>query len=526
MNRSVLPALLVAVSAGLAHAEPPRRPADFRPFHYKFSPEELRQRFTKPMTERAARDYDALMKVVEEGPYKPTWQSLDSHPLPEWYEDAKFGVMLNWGIYSVPSWDFRRQGAMYPDAYPAWMHFRPEHLEYHKRTWGTDFRYDDFIPLFTAENYDPAAIVRLVKEAGGHYVIPFVKHHDAMCHWDCSFTHRTTLKMGPKRDLYAPLVEACRQQGLKCGVYFSLEEYAYPAIDADDQLFARLFYSYHALDEWVPLSPTHRGRVAGQIPVRDYVHDYLVPQFKELIDRFDPDTVWFDGQWTRPADYYKSREMIAYFYNRAEGRKPVLCGDRFGAKTRGKHGDVYSSEFADLKESQLAHKWEEVRTISQSFAYNHEDTENDVLSPTELVHLLVEIVSHNGNLTLIVAPDHTGAIPELQASRLKALGQWLGTNGAAIYASRPLPPYKEGDVRFTQSKDGGIVYAICLKWPGDRLVSRAVRPAPGSTITMLGAEQPLDWTQNGEQLEIEIPADLQDNRPCQHAWVLRIRPGS
>jgi alpha-L-fucosidase len=264
-----------------------------------------------------------------------------------------------------------------------------------------------------------------------------------------------------------------------------------------------------------------KGRIGGKAPVKDFVNDYIVPQCKEFIDRYDPDILWFDGEWDLPAEERKTPELVAYFYNRAHGRKEVAVNDRLGSETRAKHGDFFTSEFHDGNMS-LTHKWEECRSIGQSYGYNRDDTEQDVVSSGELIWLLVDTVSQGGNLLLMVNLTGSGGIPEMYATRLKAMGEWLKVNGNAIYATRQAVTPREDDVRFTRSKDGKLVYAIRCAWPGASLRLKSVRAAEGSTVRMLGVAQPLSWRQDAEGLTIAIPEGLAARKPCEHAYVFQI----
>jgi alpha-L-fucosidase len=183
---------------------------------------------------------------------------------------------------------------------------------------------------------------------------------------------------------------------------------------------------------------------------------------------------------------------------------------------------VFDSEYNTTQS--YVHPWEECQGISQSFAYNYEDNEASLGPPERLIHRFIEIVIRNGNLAIIGGPEASGVYPENVTRRLNALGAWLKVNGEGIYATRVLPPYQEGSVRYTRSKDGRFAYAICKQWPGRSLTLKGVRADEGARITMLGVTDPLTWQQNRQGLTITLPDVLQDEkaRPCQHAWVIRI----
>ncbi|MGA2620841.1 MAG: alpha-L-fucosidase [Thermoguttaceae bacterium] len=516
-------ALVLAPLAALyaQQATPLRRPADFKPFQFEFSTEQLMEKLSTGQMNRAEAELKAIQAVNQSGQWKPTWESLDRHRAPEWFLDAKLGVMLNWGMHSVPAWDKKRGGAMYPDAYGCAMYVDAGVRAHHVRQWGADFQWDDFLPLFKAESYDPDALVNLFKEAGARYLITMSKHHDGVAWWDSQWTKRNFVRMGPKKDLLTPLIVAAKKRDFKVALYFCYEEWATAMLSADDKPCCRV-WNWGAYAGLHPLTPENRRRVSGNVPVKNYYDQYMTPLVKEMIDRFDPDGLWMDGEWATPAESLRSRELAAYFYNKAAGRKAVYVNDRYGSGTRDKHGDVFCSEYNTSQS--YTHSWEECQGISQSFAYNYEDNEESLGPPARLIHMFVDIVSRNGNLAIIGGPNASGVYPENVVRRLKALGAWLKVNGEAIYATRVIPPYQEGSIRYTRSKDGKFAYAICKQWPGRKLTLKGVRADKDAKITMLGVAEPLAWQQDEQGLTMAVPAALEDEeaRPCQHAWAIKI----
>ena len=502
--------------------EKPVRPANFKPFHYKETTEQLMEIYSVAQMKRADAELKEIQSVNKKGPWKPTWESIDKHQAPEWFLDAKLGVMLNWGVHSVPAWAPKRaKGAMYPDAYGCWMYANKDVRAHHVQSWGEDFQYDDFIPLFKAESYDPDALVNLFEEAGARYLITMSKHHDGLAWWDSKWTKRNLVQMGPKKDLLTPLMAAAKKRDIKTILYFCYEEYATAMLGDEDKPSYRIWNlgTYAGIH---PLTPDSRRRVSGNVPVRNYYDQYITPLVKEMIDRFDPDGLWMDGEWATPTETLRSRELAAYFYNKAAGRKDVYVNDRYGKGTRDNHGDVFDSEYNTSQS--YNHPWEECQGISQSFAYNYEDNEVSLGPPDRLIHMFIDIVSRNGNLAIIGGPDASGVYPENVVHRLKALGAWLKVNGEGIYSTRCLPPYQEGSVCYTRSKDSRFAYAICKEWPGRSITLKGVRAEENARITMLGVVEPLVWQQNEQGLTITIPDALQDEkaRPCQYAWAIRI----
>lgn len=421
-------------------------------------------------------------------PYKPTWESLSSHSLPQWFDDGKFGLFIHWGVYSVPAWAPRGR---YAEWYwhnllrigsPTW--------KYHRENYGEYFEYDDFIPMFKAEKYNPKEWIELAKAAGMKYIVITSKHHDGFCLWPSEYTSRDAGEQGPNRDLLGPLVGAARAQNLKIGFYYSFLDWAHPEYPDEEY----------------------------------YVEDYMHKQVKELVQRYDPDLLWGDGEWEYSAEHWRSKELVAWYYNQAEGRKEVVVNDRLGKATRGRYGDFYTSEYgkveAGRKLKETEHKWEENRGIGYSFGYNRNEPPEDYLSVDALVEMLVDTVSRGGNLLLDIGPKANGEIPEIQRERLKKIGKWLRVNHEAIYGTRPWITTSEGDLRFTRR--GDIIYAIALKWPGEELKIESIKAEEDLSVRMLGLEGKLKWRRGKDSLIIHFPPYHQ--RPCEHAWVVKLSP--
>jgi alpha-L-fucosidase len=504
-----------------------RRPENFQPVKSKYSLEELKNNFSEKMMKLAAGQYEKVTGVNAKGKWKPTPESIDTHKAPEWFQDAKFGMFIDWGLWSVAGWAPKKEkGAMYPDWYELRLDTDSAFIKYHEKNWGKDFKRDDFIPLFTALDYDPENLVKLAADAGMKYVVPFSKHHSGFCLWPSSFTQRDAGDMGPKRDLIRPLVESCKKQGLKFGFYFSVEEWEYPLLDSDGNIKPRLWEIKNR-----PSLEELENRAGGKVPVKDFARDYIVPQAVEFIDQYDPDLIWYDGEWTTDANDLRTYEISSYFYNQAEGRKKVAVNDRYGTKDgqrlRFVRGDFFTSEYHSLTDEnkKSTHAWEECRGISQSFGYNWQDTEENVISSKAFIDMFVDIVARGGNLLLIVNLDGQGALPKTQKNRLVDIGKWLKVNGEGIYATRSYVQQAEGSVSYTQSKDGQYLYAIIKEWPGSELLLKGVNPLKDSKINMLGVDMPFIWINTKDGISVKIPAKLQDlkNRPCEYAWVLKIR---
>jgi alpha-L-fucosidase len=505
-----------------------RKPQNYHSCRYPFSIEMLEDSLSEKIEKIAAIQYDKVKETNAKGTWKPTPESIDNHQAPEWFKDAKFGMFIDWGLWSVAGWaPAKDKGAMYPDWYEYRMDTDSAFIQYHNKNWGSDFKRDDFIPLFQANKYQPAKLAAIARAAGMKYIVPFCKHHGGFCLWPSSYTLRDASDMGPGRDLIKPLVESCHHEGLKFGFYFSIEEWEYPLIGEDDRIQIRGWGN-----KIKPLSADLKSRISGKIAVKNFTTGYLVPQATEFIDMYDPDMLWFDGDWDTNAEELHTYEMASYFYNQAEGRKEVAVNDRYGPGKgekwqRSKRGDFFTNEYGDMEKEakQDVHAWEECRGISQSFGYNWQDTGDNVISSGKFIDMFADIVSHGGNLLLIVNLDGQGALPRIEEERLHDIGKWLQVNGEGIYATRPFLPHKEGQVVYTRSKDNRYVYAIMKQWPGSELLLKNVKPEKNSRIMMLGFDNTLEWEYSGEGIKVKFPLWLQDekHRPCLYAWTLKIK---
>lgn len=542
----------------------PKRPADFQPFIYKYSTLDLYEKFSEDMMKRAAEDVKNLVAVNEKGKYKPTQASLANHQMPDWFRDAKLGIFFDWGPWSVPGYAVPRDpslgtGGSYPDWYEFLMDY--SYKAYHDSVWGPDFRRDDFLPLLTGENLNADDYADLAVRAGAKYLVPFSRHHAGWTLWESKYTFRNAKEMGPKRDIKMELAQAARKRGLKFALYFSIAEWEYPVIvekrvsQWDPTPNLAVFHDGMAiLPRPIPFASyfpaVHDRMLSGKIPVRDYYADYMMPLFKEAVDKFDPDIVWYDGGWGVPVSISRAAELSAYFYNQAEGRKEVVINNRAGSALSAEEmaelrklresgdqnavterisrnrqlGDYTTPEYHIGKINPEVN-WEVCRSISPAFGYNWTDTESNSLSSEELVKMFIGIVAGNGNLLLVINPDGSGKLSDVQRKRLLDLGDWLKINGEAIYGTRPWKEQQEGDQHFTMSKDGKYLYVHQTVWPGDKVTVNNVSPLKGSRVSMLGSKGNFAWKQVGSAIEVALPESIQaeDKRPGQYAWVFKIQ---
>lgn len=451
--------------------------------------------------------------------YEPTWESLDSRPIPEWFTDAKFGIFIHWGVYSVPAWIRVTEGKY--ASYAEWYYARvmgelKGDEDFHERTFGEDFEYRDFAPLFTAELFDPNLWSSLFVESGARYVVLTSKHHDGFCLWPTKSPFKknwNSMDVGPKRDLVGDLTRAVRARGMRMGLYYSMIEWE---TNRTGRTPSGRFIPQEAMERY-------------GIPLDRYVDDHVIPQLKELVTEYEPAVIFSDaGEWDESEDFWKTREFLAWLYNNAPNKDEVVVNDRWAKGMVGQHGDYYSSEYQDLEGVGAGHPWEESRGMGRSYGYNRAENINHYRTSKELVHELIDVVSRGGNLLLNVGPTADGRIPVIMQQRLRDMGSWLRTNGEAIYGTRSLttgwgfPPGAElpSTLRFTRK--GQSLYAFFLDWPEREVRIDRVEGSEVRSVKLLGFEGPIEWRQEGGSLYFSPPLMSPADVPSPYAYVFKI----
>jgi alpha-L-fucosidase len=427
-----------------------------------------------------------------------------THEIPSWFTDAKFGIFIHWGIYSVPAW--APVGTSIVPLYAEWYWFYQQipflpWYSYHLDTYGRSVTYDDFIPQFRAENWDPAAWIQLIKDAGARYWVLTTKHHEGFALWPTETSDRNSMKLGPHRDLVGDLIESNRGSGLKVGLYYSLPEWFTPAPkQAMYQGASRVaFETYHH-----PQDPYREGNpelpYTGYKPIDDYATGQVIPQIEELIDRYHPSILWCDIGGD--PQYYQTERWLTRFLTDGAKQHPegVTANDRCG-----QFGDFDTPEYTAIPEPGGRY-FEATRGLGHSFGYNQNEKISDYLTDAEAIYTLIDTVAGGGNLLLDIGPKADGTVPEVMRDRLLAIGRWLEINGQAIYATAPWTHRGNGTIRYTVGKDGSL-YVIDEEWPGEELVLDApIRLSPDSKITLLGSNgAPLTYALDGQQLVITLP---------------------
>jgi len=447
--------------------------------------------------------------------YKASWESLDSRPIPEWFEDAKFGIFIHWGVYSVPAWR-KVESARYA-SYAEWYYARVMDnkenggYEFHRKNYGEDFEYRDFAPMFRAELFDPGQWAELFKSSGARYVVLTSKHHDGYCLWPTRNIHKENWNsgdIGPQRDLLGEISFAVKEKGLRMGFYYSIPDWeSIPRKTEGTEYFIRQeFVDKYGLEPGV------------------YRDEILLPQLEELVSNYHPSIIFSDaGEWTYDENFWKTKEFLAWLYNIPECQTEVVVNDRWCKGMPGNHGDYYSSEYKDADDGSFAKPWEESRGIGGSYGYNRAENAEDYSSSKDLIIELVGIVSRGGNLLLNVGPTSDGQIPVVMQERLLDIGNWLEVNGEAIYKSRkPGLSYKgSGDQKLYFTSKNDSIYCFFTDWC-DTIEIDLPENVDVSTITMTGYNGEINWKQDDRMLKISIPKITIQDLPCLHAWTLKI----
>jgi alpha-L-fucosidase len=455
--------------------------------------------------------------------YQPNWESLDKRPTPQWFKDAKFGIFIHWGVYSVPAYCTKGN-------YAEWYQYGLQtgdtsRISYHKAKFG-NLSYYQLAGQFKAELFNPDEWARLFEQSGAKYIVLTSKHHDGYCLWPSREADRNwgfpwnATEVGPKRDLIGDLFKAVRKTTVHAGMYYSLYEWFNPLWKADHKKFAA---------------------------------EHTWPQMKDLINNYRPEVFWTDGDWDAPPETWKSQEFLAWLYNESPVKEKIVVNDRWGSGVRFHHAGIYTPEYQPGLDF-ANHYWEESRGMGFSYGYNREEDAWDYNSTQSLVLQLVDKVSRGGNFLLDIGPDEHGKIPPIMQERLLQIGDWMKINGEAIYntvkwkmASQwsegrtdyqpktgsgdlllkltidPDPGYAVKEVFYTYNNSSNTLYAILPKYPGNRRVvlKDIVLPA-GTVVDFLSTKEKLPWKTENGNTAIDMLEYNPNSIKAPYAYVIRI----
>ena len=459
---------------------------------------------------------ETIRAVAASGPFQPDWESLKACQVPQWYQDAKFGIFIHWGVYAVPAFE--------SEWYPRNMYVQGSTaFAHHLATYGPQdrFGYKDFIPQFGAEHFDPDAWAQLFAEAGAKFVMPVAEHHDGFALYDTDLSEWSSVKMGPKRDILGELAAAFRRKEL----FFTASSHR-----AEHWWFfggGRDFLSDVQDPQYASLYGP--ARTEQEPPDTEFLEDWLA-RTCEVVDKYRPKIVWFDWWIEQPAFKPYLQLFAAYYYNRA-----AEWGEEVAINYKNDAYEVGSAVY-DLERGQLSGIrplfWQNDTAVGKnSWGYIRN---MDYKQPGEIVRDLVDIVSKNGALLLNVGPRPDGIIPDENQRILREVGSWLTQNGEAIYGTRPWHIFGEGlteitsgmftdtkraeftkeDIRFTTR--GHRLFATTLAPPGDSLLIKSLAdgaPEVGvvTEVRPLGSAAGITFEQKPDGLHLSLPPDLSGN---------------
>ncbi len=365
-----------------------------------------------------------------------TWDQLRARPYPQWFSDAKLGIFIHWGVYSVPSYG----GA---ESYAEWYLLglrsgNKDRVDFVKQNYGEDFTYRDFAPMLKAELFDADEWAGIFKNAGAKYIVLVSKHHDGYCLWPSKYAPGwNSVEVGPKRDIVGELSTAVKKQDIRFGLYYSLPEWG---------------------------NPLHRWYEDPHDSIHNYVEQHMIPQFKEVVGSYRPDLIFTDGEWYNSAEDWHARELISWYYQLVG--PDAIVNDRWGGGADiGFKTPEYSSGGLETDRP-----WAEVRGLGRSFGLNRNEKLSAYMTSTELIHLFARTVAYGGGLIINVGPSADGKIPLLQQERIEALGSWLKINGEAIYES-------------TKWQKSGEEKPVKMERSDSQINFNWVRNSPGYPIT-------------------------------------------
>ncbi|XP_041349241.1 alpha-L-fucosidase-like [Gigantopelta aegis] len=442
----------------------------------------------------------SLLLVASGKRYEPNWNSLQSRPLPPWYDEAKYGIFIHWSVFSVPSY------------VSAWFWYawevqkNPAIVKYMEDNFPPGFTYADFAPMFTTEFFNADEWVDLFKDAGAKFIVFVTKHHEGYCNWPSKYCWNwNSADVGPRRDLVGELASSVRKRSdIHLGLYHSLFEFMNPLFIKDQ---------------------------ANNFTTNDFVVTKTMPELYELVNKYKPDIVHSDGDWMAPDTYWNSTGFLAWLYNDSPVKDTVLVSDAWGIGCGCKHGGYFTCGDNFNPKTLQKFKFQNQMSIDKSgWTWRRTAQVGDFHTVEELITQLVQTVSCGGNFLMNIGPEKDGTINPIYQERLQQMGQWLRVNGEAIYATKPWLFQNDTvtpDIWYTAKNmsDGNVaVYAISLTWPeGGILSMKDPIPSSSTTVSMLGYQGNFDWTpQPLGGMNIYIPPIPFNKLPSKWAWVFKM----
>ncbi|NML41689.1 alpha-L-fucosidase [Chitinophaga sp. G-6-1-13] len=395
----------------------------------------------------------------------------------QWFADAKLGIFIHWGIYSVKgideSWSFHNKKISYPD-------------------------YMQQLKGFTASNYNPQEWADLIKESGARYAVVTTKHHDGVALWDSKYSKLDVVNSTPaKRDVLTPLYTALRRDSIKCGAYFSLIDWSYP----DYPQF---------------LKDSNRYDIKTQPARWQRFLKFYEGQMEEVMTKFNPDLWWFDGDWEHSAEEWeagKMRKMLT-----THNPNTIINGRLQG------YGDYDTPEQNFPVTRPHYHWWELCMTINNNWGWQPQDT--NWKTPFEIITIFVDAVANGGNLLLDIGPKADGSIPAEEVNILKELGAWNKKNGEAVFNTVAGLPLGHFYGPTTLSKDSSTLYLFLPgKTSGQVVIKGLSNKIEEISVVGNGAKLnhkvvgKISWSPVPGLVYIDVPENVQDK----YVTVLKVK---
>jgi alpha-L-fucosidase len=499
----------------------------------------------------AANKANQQQEPVAHGEFQPTWESLEKdYRFPEWFRDAKFGIWAHWGPQCA---------AEHGDWYARNMYAQHDKkggtngvYQYHVEHYGhpSVFGFKDVIPTWKAENWDPEKLVAFYKQCGARYFMALANHHDNLDTWDSKYQPWNSVNLGPHKDLIAGWAKAAKEAGLPFGVSIHAARawgWNNGTTNCDTE-GPKMGIPYDGVQTtadgkgkwWEGLNPQDlyaQNHGPKDKPSAEYMTKYY-NRVMDLVNRYHPEMLYFDDDISRGLPLYNDDPSIglriaAHFYNSNMALNGGSITGLIAAKKLTpdrRQALLYDIERGTADEI-LPQPWQSETCIG-SWHYDKGIGErNGYKKPGEIIPLLADIVSKNGNLMLSVPVRSDGTIDDNERKIVQEIGDWLSVNGEAIYATRPWKLFGEGpprqdtavalptgevkekkvrpldasDVRFTTSKDGKTLYAIVCGVPQKEIIIKALdtNTSKVSSVELIGTTEKLQWRQSPEGLIIQ-----------------------
>ncbi|EGC34344.1 hypothetical protein DICPUDRAFT_88361 [Dictyostelium purpureum] len=373
--------------------------------------------------------------------YTSNWTSINSRPLPSWYDSVKFGIFIHFGVYSVPAYS--------DGGYAEWYWWNLESgddnnstKQWHGEHFGPNFKYQDFAPMFNCRDFNANDWASIIDKSGAKYVVLTSKHHEGYTLWPSEQSWGwNSVDVGPNRDIVAELTKAVKNLGLHMGLYHSLFEWFNPFYLSD--------------------------KSSGNPPTKEeYVDTVLMPQLMDIVNSYEPHVIWADGDWEQASDYWKSTDFLSWLYTNSSVKDVVVVNDRWGHGCRNTNGGFFTGSDAWLPNKLIDHKWENCETIGFSYGYDQFEPAKAYTNSTILIQKFSQTVSCGGNFLLDIGPDAEGTIPINMQNTLLDIGYWLQINGESIYDSSPWRVQNQtSSIWYTTNKSNGAIYALVFEYP-------------------------------------------------------------